>query len=108
MCVFLHPASRSTPCQLARGKPFCHIHAAVSGRTGLEQCCSHHEPCTVSPRTQALQSSAGARLGAFGSLLGDKAAEAAGSLASAASLGDYLQPAAASSLLSSFSSRWRT
>lgn len=60
---------------------------------------------------QALQSSASTRLGAFGSLLGDKAAEAAGSFASAASataLGDYLQPAAASSLLSSFRSRWQT
>lgn len=60
------------------------------------------------PESQALQNSAGARLGAFGSLLGDKAAEAAGTLASAASIGDYLQPAAASSLLSSFRSRWQT
>lgn len=57
---------------------------------------------------QALQSSASTRLGAFSSLLGDKAAEAAGTFASATSLGDYLQPAAASSLLSTFRSRWQT
>lgn len=71
------------------------------------------------PAFEAVHSRAGARLGAFGSLLGDKAAEAAGSLsgslsvslASAAGstgLGNYLQPVAASSLLTSFRSRWQT
>ena len=58
--------------------------------------------CSV---VQALQSSTSQRLGAFGTLLGDKAAEMT-SMASSG-LGDLLQPNAASSLLSSFRSRFQ-
>ena len=53
---------------------------------------------------QALQSSTTQRLGAFGTLIGDKAAEMT-SIAS--SMGDFLQPSAATSLLSSFRSRFQ-
>ena len=59
-------------------------------------------PCYAA---QALQSSTSQRLGAFGTLLGDKAAEMT-SMASSG-LGDLLQPNAASSLLSSFRSRFQ-
>ena len=55
--------------------------------------CNHPVEFRLSARFQVLQFSAGARLGAFGSLLGDKAAEAAGSLSSAVNLSDYLQQA---------------
>lgn len=82
---------------------------------------SDASPSNSSARNEfeAAQSRAGARLGALGSLLGDKAAEAAGSLSSSLSvnlasaagstgLGNYLQPASASSLLTSIRSRWQT
>jgi len=55
---------------------------------------------------QTLQSTTSQRLGAFGTLLGDKAAEVTSSIASSG-LGDLLQPNAASSLLSSFRSRFQ-
>ena len=62
-------------------------------------------PTTGCHAAQTLQSSTSQRLGAFGTLLGDKAADLT-SLASSG-LGDLLQPNAASSLLSSFRSRFQ-